>query len=85
MLYRYRMHWFADPLAPLGAGRPLFGRTAAEAIANAADLWKAGAYANALGYCVSDTDDGSVLWQQEREREAFGRPGGPLAQFADGP
>ncbi|HEY2593195.1 MAG TPA: hypothetical protein VGK33_04775 [Chloroflexota bacterium] len=69
MLYRYRMHGFADPMAPLGPGRPLFGRTAAEAIVNAADLCKEGIYAsNALGYCVVDTEDGSVLWQRQRER-----------------
>jgi hypothetical protein len=85
MLYRYRMHWFADPMAALGAGRPLFGRTAAEALSNAADLWKAGAYANAVGYCVLDTEDGSVLWQQQRERGAVVGREGPLAQFADGP
>jgi hypothetical protein len=85
MLYRYRMHWFADPMADLGPGRPLFGRTAAEAIANAGDLWKAGAYAKAVGYCVLDTDDGSVLWQQQREQDTLVRRPGPLAELADSP
>ena len=82
MLYRYRMHWFADQLSPLGPGRPLFGRTPAEAISNAADLWKAGAYAKALGYCVLDTDDGTVLWQQQRGRHPARGPG-PLAHLTD--
>ena len=82
MLYRYRMHSFADPTAPLGSGRPLFGRTAAEAISNAADLWQAGAYASALGCCVVDTEDGSVLWRLEREQGPGGRPG-PQGQLAD--
>jgi hypothetical protein len=72
MLYRYRMHSFADPTAPLGPGRPLFGGTPAEAIANAAELWQGGVHAsNALGYCVVDTEDGSVLWQRQRTSVAW--------------
>ena len=63
MLYRYRMHVFADPMAPLGPGRPLFARTPAEAISNAADLWNAGSYADALGYCVVDTEAGAAPWR----------------------
>ena len=82
MLYRYRMHWFADPSAAHGPGRPLFGRTPAEALSNAADLWKSGAYAKALGYRVLDTDDGTVLWQQHG-RDTVGRRPGPLANLAD--
>jgi hypothetical protein len=63
MLYRYRMHRVDDSMAPLGSGRPLSARTAAEAIAHAADLCKEGrAYASALGYCIVDTEDGTVLY-----------------------
>jgi hypothetical protein len=72
MLYRYRMHWFSDAMAPLGSGRPLFGRNADEAISNAADLWKASANSRSLGYCVLDTEDGTVLWQQQRELGSVG-------------
>jgi hypothetical protein len=63
MLYRYRVHWIADPSAPLGPGRPLFARTPAEAITRAADLWKVGrAYASRIGYCIVDTEDGTVAY-----------------------
>jgi hypothetical protein len=62
VLYRYRMHWVDDPTAPIGPGRPLFARTPAEAIAHAADLWRAGrAHESAPGYCIVDTEDGTVL------------------------
>lgn len=76
MNYRYRMHWFCDPEAPLNAGRPLFGRDAAEAIALAESLWKEGVYAAALGYLVVDTDEGTVVWRRQcdlAERKATGR------------
>jgi hypothetical protein len=70
MTYRYRMHWFADPKAPVGPwGRPLFGRNHDEAIAHAEQLWKEGAYPQALGYRVVDTDDGAVLWQRRRSSQ----------------
>jgi D-alanyl-D-alanine carboxypeptidase len=63
MLYRYRMHWVDDSTAPLGPGRPLFARTPAEAIIQAADLWKAArANASAFAYCIVDTEDGTVLF-----------------------
>ena len=78
MLYRYRMHLFADPVSQLGVGRPLSGRNAAEAIAQAGSLWEEETSTWALGYCVVDTEDGAVLWQRRREQKAAGRPG-PLA------
>ena len=78
MVYRYRMHLFADPMAPLGVGRPLCGRNAAEAIAQAGAQWQEGTSAWALGYCVVDTEDGVVLWQRQRERRQTGTPR-PLA------
>ncbi len=63
MLYRYRMHWVDDPAAPLGPGRALFARTAAEAIDQAAGLWSEGrAKGSALAYCIVDTEDGAVLF-----------------------
>jgi hypothetical protein len=68
MLYRYRMHLFADPRTPPGVGRPLFGRNAAEAIAQAGTLWEEETSTWALGYRVIDTEDGAVLWQRQRTR-----------------
>lgn len=73
MLYRYRIHWLTDPQAALGPGRPLFARCSAEAISKAADLWNVGTQASALGYCVVDTEDGTVLWRQQHERGAVCR------------
>ena len=73
MTTHYRMHCFADPAAPLGAGRPLAGRNAAEAIFEAGALWNDGPYAWALGYRVVDSDDGAVLWQRQRERRPDAR------------
>jgi hypothetical protein len=67
MPYRYRIHRYTDREAPLNAGRPLSGRTAADAIAEAEVLWE-GAYAAAHGCCVVDTEDGNILWRRERER-----------------
>jgi hypothetical protein len=66
MRYCYRMHWYADREAPLNAGRALYGLTKPEAIAAAADLWSEGARW-ALGYVVVDTEEGEVIWRQERE------------------
>ena len=66
MPYRYRMHLIADATSPLGVGRPLFGRNAAEAIAQADTLWQEGTSGWALGYRVVDTEDGAVLWQRQR-------------------
>jgi hypothetical protein len=66
------MHLFADPTTPLGVGRPLFGRNAAEAIAQAGTLWKEETSTWALGYRVVDTEDGAVLWQ--RQRMSVSRP-----------
>jgi hypothetical protein len=75
MTYRYRMHWYTDPEAPLDAGRPLFGRTPADAIAQAAALWEQEAHAAAHGCCVVDTDDGNVVWRQERDPQSPRRTG----------
>ena len=66
MKYRYRLHRLTDAMTPLGAGRPLLGRNASEAVAQATDLWEETASASALGCCIVDTEDGSVLWQRER-------------------
>jgi hypothetical protein len=65
MNYRYRMHSYSDPEV-LSRSRPLPGRDAAEAVESAARLWKEGAYASSLGYCVVDTESGTVIWQHER-------------------
>jgi hypothetical protein len=67
MPYRYRMHWYTDPGTPLGAGRPLVARTPDEAIAQATALWEEGVYATARGYCVADSDEGTILWRCKRE------------------
>ena len=65
MPYRYWMHWYADPEAPLKTGRALSGRTEADAIAQATALWTEWVHAAAHGYCVVDTDDGAILWRRE--------------------
>lgn len=67
MAYRYRMHWLTDPMAPLGAGRPLFGQSAAEAVSHASRLWNEAGDASAIGYCVVDTEDDTALWRLERD------------------
>ena len=75
MNYRYRMHWYSNPEAPLNAGRALFGQTPEDAIAHAANLWKEGRYAAALEYCVLDTDDGTVIWRGRRDETAVAQRG----------
>jgi hypothetical protein len=70
MAYRSRMHSYTDPEAPLDVGKVLLGRTAAEAIAQAASLWEEGAYAAARGCLVMDTDDGTILWRSGPGPEA---------------
>lgn len=82
MNYRYRMHWYADPEAPLNAGRPLFGDDPAKAVAYAARLWDEGAYAAATGYCVVDTESGEVLCRGQREPVAPARGFPKLPRFA---
>jgi hypothetical protein len=69
MRYRYLMHWYSDREAPLNAGRPLFGLTQAEAVAYAAALWdEECAHLRATGYVIVDTEEGEVVWRQEREQ-----------------
>lgn len=65
---RYWLHWHTDPSAPLNAGRALSGRNLAEAIEEAATLWEAGFHASAIGFCVVDTEDGSIRWRSGRRR-----------------
>lgn len=65
MAYRYWVHPFAHPDAPLQRGRRLRARTEVDAIAEAARLLEIGAYPNALGVVVMDTDVGKVIWRRE--------------------
>jgi hypothetical protein len=65
MPYRYWMHCYTDPEAPLQTGRVLTGRSLAEAVEQAAELWDEGTYPSATGCCVVDTEDGTIPWRGE--------------------
>jgi hypothetical protein len=77
---RYWLHWYMDRREPLNAGRALSGRNLAEAVEEAAALWDAGFYASATGFCVVDTEDGSIVWRSGRRpspsRTSQKTPGG---------
>ena len=66
MPYRYRMHRYSDSGEAPSAGRPLSGRTAEDALAEAEALWTDGPYQSAFGYIVVDTEDGAIVRRQER-------------------
>ena len=70
----------AERQAPLSGGRPLSGPTLddaiVDAIAQAAGLWKRSSYFWADGYAIVDTEEGEVVWRQERQqRSEAGGPG----------
>jgi hypothetical protein len=67
MPYRYWLHWYTDPDAPLNAGRALPDRTLAEAIAHANEILDEGAYASSNGCCLVDTEDGTIARRGERD------------------
>jgi hypothetical protein len=67
MRYCFRIHWYADREEPLNAGSALNALTREEAISHAIELWCDGVNKWSFGYVVVDTDEGEVIWRQERE------------------